>query len=146
MQKRSHVVVALFVLAGVCAGAGAQANVLYPGFHDNFTVTVGSGVQSQISYLGQTGTVYNDPDPGMLYCNNGLCHFDITDNNTWDSSGQVSYLIGAQDRQGPYCVVTLSDGALVPEAELSPECANGATTTSLLHNGPNYQFQVNLSH
>jgi|AACY02.17.fsa_nt_gi hypothetical protein len=89
------------------------------------------------------GTIYNDPDPSQLYCSCGTCHFGITDNNTCTSTGQVSYLIGSQDLSGPYCRVTINDGALLPEASMLSQCGYGAVTSQLLHNDNNYQFQIN---
>ena len=115
----------------------------YPGFHDQFTVTLNNNVAAELTYQGQQGTIYNDPDPTSLFCSGNQCHFTITDDNSWDSSGSVSYLIGDQSRQGPFCLVTIADGALMQEATLTSQCANGAMATQLLHNDSNYQFSIN---
>jgi len=143
MKKSKTIVISLLTLACACSGVYAN-NVEYPGFHDQFTVTMGSGVLAQISYQGQSGTVYNDPDPTALNCSGNVCHFTLTDNDSWDSSGQVVYLIGDQSKQGPYCVVTVNDGALIPEATMTTECVNGAAPTQLLHNNNQYQFSINM--
>ncbi len=135
------------LLAVISFSVFAQANhVDYPGFSDNFTVTVANGIPASIENLGQTGTIYqNKIKP--FGCNpssqGGTCLFSITDNDTWGSSGTVSFLIGDMSKVGPYCNITITDGALLPEATMSASCMNGAQATQLLHNDHAYQFNIN---
>ena len=143
MKKMLYLTAALIASMSAAATTTYAKNVSYPGFHDGFTVTLGAGVDTEISYIGQEGTVYNDPDTSKLFCSGSMCHFTLTDDDSWDSSGNVTYLIGDQTKQGPYCVVTLNDGALIPEASLTSQCANGASPTELLHNDNEYQFSIN---
>lgn len=143
MKKKLYLTAVLIASISAAATATYAKNVTYPGFHDNFTVTLGTGVDAAISYISQDGTVYNDPDPNKLYCGGNTCHLTLTDDNSWDSDGDVTYLIGDQTKQGPYCLVTLNDGALIPEASLTSQCANGASPTELLHNDNEYQFSIN---
>ncbi len=142
MKKNICIAAALLSMLSISSNIYAK-NVTYPGFHDQFNITLNDGVIAQINYQGQQGTIYNDPDPTSLYCSGNLCHFTITDDNSWDSSGSVSYLIGDQTQQGPFCLVTIADGALLQEATLTSQCANGATATQLLHNDNQYQFSIN---
>lgn len=134
------------LLAAISFSVFAAGNhVTYPGFSDDFTVTVANGISSSIEYLGQTGTIYQNKNKpfGCNLTQARTCQFSITDDNTWGSNGTVSFLIGDISKVGPYCKVIISDGALLPEATMSASCMNGAQATELLHNDHAYQFNIN---
>ena len=130
----------LLVAASVSTGVYAT-NVGNPGFYDNFTVTIGPGVSVAAYYQGQDGSVFNVPAQGPT-CSGNQCKFTITDNNTWGSNGHVDYLVGDQTKQGPYCVISMADGALALQASMSASCANGAEPSQLMHNDHDYQFSI----
>lgn len=129
------------VLTIFCSSAMAHSgNEQFPGFQDNFTVSLGAGVPVAVSYQGQSGTIYNFGTPS---CQNNTCTFTITDNNTWSSDGNVTYIVGDTSKKGPYCSISIADGALAPEATMTTECANGAAPTQLMNNKDTYQFSIN---
>ena len=142
MKKTAFSTALILAVTNLCTASFAN-RVTYPGFHDEFTVTVDPSVTAAITYQGQQGTIYNDPDSSQLYCSNNICHFTVTDDNDWASAGVVNYLIGDQTKKGPYCMISIRDGATYNEAILSSQCANGASTTEMLHNDNHYQFTIN---
>ncbi len=142
MKKVALITAPILAVTCLVAAAHTKTPVGYPNFHDKFIVTLGANVPAGIKYQSQQGTIM---PVGSASCSGQVCTFTITDNGTWTSSGTVNYLIGDTTQQGPYCQVSIADGAAYPSAILSTSCFNGAVPTALVpdHDNNTYRFQIN---
>jgi|GEM_PF-2802462 len=127
-MKKVALTLALTALtASVFAGVGHNKHSSFP-FSDQFDVTL-SGVAAQVA-VG-TNTNPNVTNYGTPTCNGDTeCTFHISSNGTW-SGGSVNYTIGDKADNKPYCDVTVTDGALSPNATMMAQCFNGASASAL---------------
>jgi len=131
---RKMIFLSLPLLTGLAFQAIAKTPVpQLTGFHDFFTVSISPEILPFIRYVGQDGDIYNDSDYGFA-CNPaaGVCNFAVNDKSILWSKGHVTYQIGDNANNKPYCFITIYDGSYVNTPEISKAmCGNGAYVTKL---------------
>lgn len=115
-------------------------------FHDFFTVNFENGIAPTIKYLSHEGDVANDPDyPLTCDAATTSCRFALTDNATVWSKGTVTYQLGDNANNQPYCIVTILDGSFIRTPSINEAtCFNGAYETALSGEDHHYSFSIQL--
>jgi hypothetical protein len=125
--------------------ATALHNTKLTTFHDFFTVTVDAGITPAIKYLNHDGDIMNDADY-PLSCNGTSCNFAITDDSAVWSKGTVTYQVGDNTNNQPYCIISISDGSFIGTPSIKEaSCFNGAYETKLSGEDHHYNFAIKLN-
>jgi len=120
----------------LAAGSVAMAKSTLPGFQDNFNVAIyASSITPTIETIDTKGGIVAE----NLSCDETGCHFSTTDHDSGDA-GVVTMRVG--DPTGPYCDLTVIDGAWQQSATVDSSCHNGAKASDTTQNAHEYNLSM----